>query len=54
MIPPAALAVIRAALQDAARLGQLQDPTATSRRILHDLRQAGYHLLPDPTAQDPT
>lgn len=50
-VPPAALAIIRAALQDATRHGQLTDHTATSRRILHDLRQAGWHLLPDTTTE---
>ncbi|MEU0941034.1 hypothetical protein [Embleya sp. NPDC005971] len=53
MIPPAALAVIRAALEDAARRGQLTDPAATSVRILLDLRNAGYRLLPDPTTTEP-
>lgn len=54
MIPPAALAVIRAALQDAARLGQLGDPASTSVRILRDLRQAGWNLLPDTTTTEST
>jgi len=48
MIPPAALAVIRAELEDASTAEILTRPERTAQRIAHALTAQGWTLTPDP------
>lgn len=53
MTAPAALAVIRAALEDAHTTELLQRPGWTAQRVAHALEQAGWTITPTVPPQRP-
>lgn len=44
--PPAAVAVVRATLEDAHLAELLQRPGATAQRVIRDLEEAGWTIAP--------
>lgn len=53
MTPPAAIAVIRATIEDAPLAEILQHPDRTAQRVAQTLERAGWHITPTRPANGP-
>lgn len=51
--PPAAVAVVRATLEDAHLAELLQRPGTTAQRVIRDLEEAGWTITPIRTTTAP-